>query len=146
MDKRLGLDAQNPWPGLATFGEGDQDYFRGRRRESEELTRLVRRERLTVLFGRSGLGKSSLLHAGLFPHLREDLHLPVYLRIDYAVATSPRQQVWDALNEACIRNGVKAMPPEPDESLWAYFHRAGAGFWNPGRGPLLPVLVFDQFE
>jgi WD40 repeat protein len=146
MDKRLKLDAQHPWPGLATFGEGDQDYFRGRRRESDELTRLVRRERLTVLFGRSGLGKSSLLHAGLFPRLREDLHLPVYLRIDYAVATSPRQQVLDALNETCIRHGVKAMPPEPDESLWAYFHRFGAGFWSPRRRPLLPVLVFDQFE
>jgi WD40 repeat protein len=146
MDKRLKLDAQHPWPGLATFGEGDQDYFRGRRRESDELTRLVRRERLTVLFGRSGLGKSSLLHAGLFPHLREDLHLPVYLRIDYAIAPSPRQQVLDALNETCTRSGIKAMPPEPDESLWAYFHRAGAGFWNPRRRPLLPVLVFDQFE
>ena len=35
---------------------------------------------------------------------------------------------------------------EPDESLWAYFHRASAGFWNLRRRPLLPVLVFDQFE
>jgi hypothetical protein len=146
MDKRLGLDAQHPWPGLATFGESDQDYFRGRRRESQELARLVRRERLTVLFGRSGLGKSSLLHAGLSPQLRDDLHLPVYLRIDYAVATSPRQQIWDALNKACTHHGVKAMPPEANESLWAYFHRAGAGFWSPRRRPLLPVLMFDQFE
>jgi hypothetical protein len=146
MDKRLGLDAQHPWPGLATFGESDQDYFRGRRRESQELARLVRRERLTVLFGRSGLGKSSLLHAGLSPQLRGDLHLPVYLRIDYAVATSPRQQIWDALYKACTHRGVKAMPPEANESLWAYFHRAGAGFWSPRRRPLLPVLMFDQFE
>jgi len=146
MTERLRLDAQNPWPGLATFAESDQKYFRGRARESDELARLVRRERLTVLFGRSGLGKSSLLNAGLFPCLREDLHLPVYLRIGYAAAASPRQQVWDALNAACAAGGVKAMPPEPDESLWAYFHRAGAGFWNPRRRPLLPVLVFDQFE
>jgi hypothetical protein len=146
MDKRLGLDAQHPWPGLATFGESDQDYFCGRRRESQELARLVRRERLTVLFGRSGLGKSSLLHAGLSPQLRGDLHLPVYLRIDYAVATSPRQQIWDALYKACTHRGVKAMPPEANESLWAYFHRAGAGFWSPRRRPLLPVLMFDQFE
>ena len=146
MAEHLQLDAQSPWPGLASFGEGDQPYFRGREREADELARLVRRERLTVLFGRSGLGKSSLLAAGLFPRLRSDLHLPLVVRIGYAAQASPRQQVWDALAHACAAAGVQAPPPEADESLWAYFHRAGAGFWNLRRRPLLPVLVFDQFE
>ena len=146
MAEHLQLDAQSPWPGLASFGEGDQPYFRGREREADELARLVRRERLTVLFGRSGLGKSSLLAAGLFPRLRSDLHLPLVVRIGYAAQASPRQQVWDALAHACAAAGVQALPPEADESLWAYFHRAGAGFWNLRRRPLLPVLVFDQFE
>ena len=146
MAERPPLDAQNPWPGLAAFTEGDHDFFRGREREADELARLVRRERLTVLFGRSGLGKSSLLGAGLFPRLRQDLHLPVYLRVGYAARATPRQQVWDALAAACARASLQAPPPEPDETLWAYFHRAGAGFWNPRRRPLLPVLVFDQFE
>lgn len=140
------LDAENPWPGLATFGEADRAYFRGRDTEADELARLVRRERLTVLFGRSGLGKSSLLAAGLFPRLREDLHLPVYLRIGYAADVSPRRQLWDALAAACAQAQVQAPPPEADESPWAYFHRAGAGFWNLRRRPVLPVLVFDQFE
>ncbi len=146
MAERLRLDAQNPWPGLAAFGEEDQDFFRGREREAGELAQLVRRERLTVLFGRSGLGKSSLLSAGLFPRLRVDLQLPVYLRIAYAAQATPRQQAWDALAAACAAGGVQWAPPEPGESLWAYFHRTGAGFWNTRRRPLLPVLVFDQFE
>ena len=146
MAERARLDAQNPWPGLAAFAEGDHGFFRGREREADELARLVRRERLTVLFGRSGLGKSSLLGAGLFPHLRQDLHLPVFLRVGYGDPVSPRQQVWDALAAACAAGAVQAPPPEPGESLWAYFHRAGAGFWNPRRRPLLPLLVFDQFE
>ena len=146
MAERPPLDAQNPWPGLAAFTEGDHGFFRGREREADELARLVRRERLTVLFGRSGLGKSSLLGAGLFPRLRQDLHLPVYLRVGYAARATPRQQVWSALAAACAAASVQAPPPEPDETLWAYFHRAGAGFWNPRRRPLLPVLVFDQFE
>lgn len=146
MVERPPLDAQNPWPGLAAFTEGDHDFFRGREREADELARLVRRERLTVLFGRSGLGKSSLLGAGLFPRLRQDLHLPVYLRVGYAAQATPRQQVWHALAAACAAANVQAPPPETDETLWAYFHRAGAGFWNPRRRPLLPVLVFDQFE
>lgn len=140
------LSAQNPWPGLASFAEEDQDYFRGRGRESDELARLVRRERLSVLFGRSGLGKSSLLAAGLAPRLRDDQHLPVLLRIDYRAGLAPRLQVLQALAAEAARRRVGADPPRDDETLWAYFHRAGAGFWNERNRPLLPVLVFDQFE
>lgn len=142
----LRLGPQHPWPGLASFSEHDQGFFHGRDREADDLARLVRRERLTVLFGRSGLGKTSLLCAGLFPRLREDLHVPVLLRIGYGEGISPREQVWRALADACAQWQVEAAAPRPDESLWEFFHRAGAGFWNHRNRPVLPVLVFDQFE
>jgi hypothetical protein len=70
------VDAENPWPGLSSFTEETRALFFGRDKETDELARLVRRETLTVLFGQSGLGKSSLLQAGLFPLLRENDHLP----------------------------------------------------------------------
>ena len=68
--QREPLSRDNPWPGLDPFDETDREYFHGRAAESGELLRLVRREPLTVVFGRSGLGKTSLLKAGLFPLLR----------------------------------------------------------------------------
>ncbi|WP_242684318.1 hypothetical protein [Paraburkholderia hospita] len=80
------LTPTRPWPGLASFTEADQYFFRGRENEAEELARLVRREVLTVLFGRSGLGKTSLLNAGLFPRLRENLHVPVMIRLAHGAA------------------------------------------------------------
>jgi len=55
------LDADNPWPGLAWFGESAAAFFNGRQREVSELKRLLLQAPLTVLFGRSGLGKTSLL-------------------------------------------------------------------------------------
>ncbi len=61
------VDDKHPWPGLASFREQDKNYFKGREPDIEILLTLVNRERLTVLFGVSGLGKSSLLQAGLFP-------------------------------------------------------------------------------
>ena len=64
------LDAENPWPGLMPFTEATRAFFHGRDAEAAELLRRVRRERLTILFGQSGLGKTSLLFAGLFPRLR----------------------------------------------------------------------------
>src|SRR5258708_23178337 len=60
------VNSDNPWPGLLPFAEADKGYFRGRQGETEDLLRLVLRERLAVLFGLSGLGKSSLLQAGCF--------------------------------------------------------------------------------
>jgi len=64
------LNAQNPWPGLAAYDEASRDFFNGRDEEAEELFRLIRLAPLTALYGRSGLGKSSLLQVGLFPLLR----------------------------------------------------------------------------
>ena len=50
-------NAPNPWPGLASYTEEDRHLFFGRGAEINEVTRLVGRETLTVLLGRSGLGK-----------------------------------------------------------------------------------------
>lgn len=140
------LTPTRPWPGLASFTEADQYFFRGRENEAEELARLVRREVLTVLFGRSGLGKTSLLNAGLFPRLRENLHVPVMIRLAHGAALPLRDQVWQALAAACSAAGVDATAPLPEASLWEHFHRAGAGYWNTRNRAVIPVLVFDQFE
>src|SRR5262245_44680364 len=72
------LDDQNPWPGLAAYGEASAKYFHGRDEEATELLRLIRLAPLAVLYAKSGLGKSSLLQAGLFPMLRDEHYLPIY--------------------------------------------------------------------
>src|SRR3954469_18480160 len=90
------VDRDNPWPGLASFTEDTREFFYGREKETDELLRLVRRQTLTVLFGQSGLGKSSLLQAGVFPVLREADFIPLYLRLDHgsdgARASRPRSE------------------------------------------------------
>lgn len=141
------LSADEPWPGLASFDEDDSGFFRGRAGETAELLRLVCRAPLTVLFGRSGLGKTSLLKAGLFPVLRASDRLPVYLRIDHAAAAPPpREQVRRALLAECAAHRVEAALPGAEAGLWAMFHRRDTEFWSARNRPVRPVLVFDQFE
>ena len=65
------LDGENPWPGLESFEENAHAFFFGRDHEAESLLNHVLDAPVTVLYGRSGLGKTSLLRAGLFPLLRE---------------------------------------------------------------------------
>lgn len=141
------IDRENPWPGLASFTEDARAFFFGREKETEELVRLVRRNTLTVLFGQSGLGKSSLLQAGAFPLLREGDFLPLYLRLDHApAAPALADQVKAALVAAFRSVGADAPAPRADESLWEYFHRKDIDIWSARNRLLTPVLAFDQFE
>jgi hypothetical protein len=89
VEPRLAIDAENPWPGLSAFDEAAERYFNGRQEEAAALRRLVAQGALSVLFGASGLGKTSLLKAGLFPLLRRDHVLPVYVRLDFRDLTAP---------------------------------------------------------
>lgn len=59
----------SPWVGVRPFGTDDAGRFFGRSKETAELAGLWQRHRLTVLSGDSGMGKTSLLRAGVFPHL-----------------------------------------------------------------------------
>ncbi len=141
------LDAENPWPGLVPFAEADRAYFRGREREAEALHRLVKRERLTVLFGKSGLGKSSLLQAGLFPRVRAENGLPVYLRLDFSDrAPALTAQVKAAIRRQAAAWKIEAPELRGEDCLWECFHRQNADFWNARNRVVLPLLVFDQFE
>jgi WD40 repeat protein len=145
--QRQALSDDNPWPGLDPFDEADHEYFHGRAWESGEMLRLVRREQLTVLFGRSGLGKTSLLKAGLFHLLRNEDFLPIYVRLDHADRVPAlREQIFDGLTRACRDHGVQAAQPSGEESFWSFFHRRDAEFWSERNRPVTPVIVFDQFE
>jgi len=141
------VNADNPWPGLLAFREADQAYFEGRRTETEDLFRLVMRERLTVFFGLSGLGKSSLLQAGLFPLLRNANVLPVYVRLDFSSKQPDLvSQVKSAIAAQSTLAGIDAPAADPNETLWEYLHRQDADFWNRRNRPVTPLIAFDQFE
>jgi len=141
------LDPDNPWPGLEAFEERSRDFFHGRDREVEELARRVTDAPVTVLFGRSGVGKTSLLKAGLFPRLRTRGLLPVYVRLDVRADAPPlADQLRDALQRAFAQERVDAPSPAPDESLWEYLHRADFEVWNEKNALQTPVIVLDQFE
>ena len=143
----IAIDEQNPWPGLGSFDEGAARYFNGRQTESAELRRLLVDTPLTVLFGASGLGKTSLVQAGLFPLLRKQHYLPVYVRLDLGDRTAPLiEQVKSALQSQILAKGVDAPAMRDGESLWVYLHRPELELWSKQNQLLTPVFVFDQFE
>ncbi len=69
--------AGNPYVGPRPFEEADSDRFFGREEEIRQLASLVVARRVVVLYARSGAGKTSLMRAGLMPHLQQRKKLRV---------------------------------------------------------------------
>jgi len=141
------VNEENPWPGLSAFTEDNASFFHGRDKEAAELFRLIKRETLTIMFGLSGLGKTSLLQAGIFPLLRREHFLPVYVRLNYAEAAPDLvSQVQETLRDAGTTARISSPLIRPGDTLWAYFHRATNEFKTQEGRVITPVLVFDQLE
>ena len=62
---------ETPYKGLIPYYEEDAEFFFGREREQEIITDNLLASRLTLLYGTTGVGKSSVLQAGVSHHLRE---------------------------------------------------------------------------
>jgi WD40 repeat protein len=71
----------SPYKGLAPFGDSDLDalLFFGRGRETETIAANLQASRLTVLYGPSGVGKSSILRAGAVHRLRKEPDVEVQM-------------------------------------------------------------------
>ena len=125
---------------------------------------------LTIVFGQSGLGKTSLLQAGAMPKLRDDGFLPIPIRLIHDPEIQPLGLVQQVLNEiakvigaarvehvsnvihrnedsSTMESCSTSKPIESAPSLWQLFHDPLFGFVGASAAlPLRPVLVFDQFE
>src|ERR1700677_3889197 len=148
LDDTGAVNDTNPWLGLASFTEDTRGYFYGRDEEIAELSRRVQRKRLTVMFGKSGLGKTSILRAGLVPRLRTQGYCPVYVRVDYAEGTpEPSEQIKQAIHEASMAgHWTQVGSAVEGESLWEFLHHRDDVLRDNDGKTLIPLLIFDQFE
>ncbi|MEZ4852220.1 MAG: hypothetical protein R3B93_27150 [Bacteroidia bacterium] len=143
------------YPGAQPFTKDDRVVFFGRKRDTDRLTELIRLEQLTVLYGKSGLGKSSLLNAGVLPRLSgeapeaKDKDFPpmqvINLRLGaYSEKTenqpTPLENVLTRLSEYA-RPDDWTTQPGTVAPLWQVLKSIQGG--NSEREIL---LVFDQFE
>jgi WD40 repeat protein len=145
----LQVGPESPWLGLRSFTEEWREYFFGRDCEIQELYERVLHRPLTVLFGQSGLGKTSLLCAGLIPRLREAGYRPVPIRLVHDVEAEPLER--QVVTEICQTFRTTAWRPRreplPDTGLWQLFHDPDFGFvGSPEAQSLQPVLIVDQLE
>jgi hypothetical protein len=125
---------RRPYKFLDFYTAKDADLFFGREQQAEDLADRILAEPLVVLFGRSGVGKTSLLLAGIAPRLKRRDCWPIYAR--------PGEDP-----VAALRTAAEADLSEADQAalgeiadLGAFIEAAGA---RRGR---VPIVILDQAE
>ena len=68
-------DRKIPWPGPRPYDEDEAGLFFGRKQEIHDVNRRLVAQRVALLSGVSGAGKTSLLRAGVVPLLRRRRYL-----------------------------------------------------------------------
>ena len=161
--------AENTFLGLQPYTEDDAYRFKGRTEESQELFRLIVRNDFTVCYAESGEGKTSLLNAGVFPLLRENMYFPIAITFtsdDYQVtpdnfSTIIDRCIKDSITEYNEKNkGINVeyrlcstdfqgldCQTELQEELCQYSWWKLRNYKPQAMGlTFTPVFVFDQFE
>jgi len=143
IDYDLRSDARNPYKGLRPFDEPDADDFHGRERLIAQLADAVEADRLVTVIGPSGIGKSSVVKAGLIPTLRRGV---VPGSDEWLItAMTPGRDPFGELAVALTR--ISVFPTvDLEETL-----RSGPLSLVDSARRLLPpdtplLLVIDQFE
>ena len=132
----LSLGSVNPYKGLRAFREADAAEFQGRTVLVDALVERVDTDPFVLVVGPSGSGKSSLVHAGAVPALRQRDALVVsmvpstdpFVELEAALRRVATTEVGDIAARLLDRDGLADI----------------AADITTGDGPL--VLVIDQFE
>lgn len=164
------LIIKNPWLGLESYKEGEVLY--GRDDDIRDLSQSVLNDADTLLYGKSGIGKSSILNAGIIPAARRHGFLPVMVRLSHKEKQSYLCQIKDAIVNALLpvpldetgnrksltlekqrqretelgklMTEVVECKDKDKESIYEFFHRHK--FHNADGERIKLLIIFDQFE
>ncbi|MDJ0532128.1 MAG: hypothetical protein QNJ70_06465 [Xenococcaceae cyanobacterium MO_207.B15] len=144
-----------PYKGLMPFFEKDAPFFFGREKWREIITDNLMASRLTLLYGASGVGKSSVLQAGVAYRLRQrakqnqkDYGTPKYAVV---VFRSWRDDPLEGLMKQvtaeieCLFDDQKLASVPPSRQLDQFLSAWTEGIGSKRRKGRLFVIL-DQFE
>lgn len=140
------MSLKSRYPGALPFEREQNGIFFGREAEIDSLRRKIKLVPLTVLYAKSGYGKSSLINAGLLPKLEEESSLEA-IRIRFnswqenQKNTLPLETARAALAATSDSDQLSSEFGE-DKSLW----RLNKEYYINTKGEGSLFLIFDQFE
>lgn len=131
----------SPYRGLMPFDEADAPFFFGRARETRLICANLSAASLTVMYGSSGVGKTSILCAGVAPHLRSRPDVLVVMFDDWG-GTNPLGGLKEAISLEAQRAGAAGGEEPPDASKPLPDYLASI---TEGLGCRL-MIILDKFQ
>src|SRR5262245_61601763 len=128
-----------PYQGLEPYTEADQDYFVGREADARWIASNLLGGPLSVLYGVSGVGKSSVLLAGVLPRLRKNPGLAVTV-FRHWQGDQFEKQLKKAIAEAVIPNARQQARRDESLPFDEFLRQCNEAL----DGPVF--LIFDQWE
>jgi WD40 repeat protein/energy-coupling factor transporter ATP-binding protein EcfA2 len=151
------LADNNPYRGLKSYESVDSALFFGRTALIKQLCEAMSDRSFTVVLGASGSGKSSLVKAGLIPHLDHSTQSPQldnsrlkpqahphqcqYLAWKILPPIRPGESPLNSLNSA-----VKELLPSETARIDAKTVAEAIAVWSRANPETKLLLVIDQFE
>jgi hypothetical protein len=151
--------SNEPYPGLNPYSEKKEDAkrFFGRKTQIENIIDRLMASRLTILYGESGVGKTSVVRAGVAAQLRQqaqenliNYEVPVHAVVvfppfDLSWKDEPLPQLKQQIEQDIRELVPNIQPPEPElpfiKTLQAWTELLGG---EEGDGELF--IILDQFE
>ncbi len=138
---------REPFRGIEQFRFIDRPIFFERRDETRRLIRLVSIYRGTLLYGESGVGKSSVINAGFIPAMIEEGFLPERLRVQPVPGAELVVERLALTDEGTAPFLPSRFAADDETRTRLVFSTADVharlGLEHAGGAPL---LIFDQFE
>ncbi len=128
------IAGSRPYKFLDYYTERDASLFFGREQEVDAICSQILARRTMILYGRSGVGKSSILRAGLMPKLKAQGHLVFVIRS----FTDPVHQMVSALFHLFTGEGDCGQGPDQIIQLVQLIQRVEDGS--------NVIFFLDQFE
>ena len=138
----------NPYQGLESFDTEDASLFYGREALVDDLSHFIKENSFTAVLGASGIGKSSLVKAGLIPALQditdENWHILPVMRPGESPLKALAKVVLSLDTNATEIQQVEALSAEIYESPRRLLDRIRT--WKKAHLDQQLLLVIDQFE
>jgi len=143
------LNRKLRYPGVYSFSSEEASVFFGRKLDIEQLQTLIEVEKQVLLYSKSGVGKTSLLNAGVIPQLPKEYEVINIRLFAYNKEMSPVRRVASifvdsyplvfenkhSIIDSIVHHERKA------ESIWYCLKKL-----QHAKPDKAFILVFDQFE
>lgn len=150
----------NPWRGLQSYTDPEKTVdtysFCGRESAVNSIFALIDNNLVVTMYGKTGIGKTSLLNAGVFPLLRSRRYLPISIRLgqfpkDGSVTYA--KIIVETIAKEMTERGYKISTSHSSyatdnylniDFLWKYF--LTTIYCDSEGHEVYPVIALDQFE